>query len=191
MTQEDAGECCATAQVKRLPACARPQEFEHGVGDDAAIESFCHFRLRGGHSAGMSSSHAHILRLRPRYGTTWSQSFRIASGVVKSQTSRLFASRNSAPEKVAARPRVVTRQRGTQVPDGSVQPKKVRTRPRLRELRRGGRKPGRSRREMRCENHEPSSACRAKRGLAAWCGFERRNLGYAVSSFSSARAPAK
>ena len=66
VAQEDTRERGAAAQVKRYPAPAATQELEYGVGDDATIESFCHARLRGGHSADMSSSQPHIFRLRPR-----------------------------------------------------------------------------------------------------------------------------
>ena len=64
--EEHARERCATPEMKRRAPPARGQKRDDFVGDHAAIESLRHPGLRGGHSAGMSSSQPHILRLRPR-----------------------------------------------------------------------------------------------------------------------------
>lgn len=56
----------------------------------------------GGHaSSGTPSSHAHIARDRPRNRTSVGHAARTSVGVTKSHTSRLFASRRSAPIQYA------------------------------------------------------------------------------------------
>jgi hypothetical protein len=56
----------------------------------------------GGHTGSSSrSNQAHMERVRPRCRTRRGQSARISSGVTNSQTSRLFASRRSAPSQYA------------------------------------------------------------------------------------------
>ncbi len=104
MTQVHAGKRRATAEVKRQDTLTGLQKREHTGSDDARVETGGHggyFAIctgSGGHGvSGRPSRYAHIARDRPRWRCSRSHDARIISGVTKSQTSRVLASRSSAP----------------------------------------------------------------------------------------------